>query len=76
MYSWGICSGPEDPNSDYYQWPIISQVLENGCDSGDDPEEAEKKLATSTLTFCWVCKPGSAFGRFTVAASFDWRARW
>jgi TonB-linked SusC/RagA family outer membrane protein len=71
LYSWGYAQ-VEDPNSDYYLWPILTSAGE-WQPFRRDPEKAEK-VGNFNPDFMLGMQTRLAFGRFTVAASFDWRA--
>ena len=71
LYSWGYAT-VEDPNSEYFGWPILSddggwQVFRR------DPDRAEK-VGNFNPDFLLGMQTRLGFGRFTLAASLDWRA--
>jgi hypothetical protein len=60
----------QDPNSEYYQWPIIQGTEWVRLRDVEDWE----KVGNFNPDFMLGMQTRLAFGRFTVAASFDWRA--
>ncbi len=68
IYSYGIAQ-VQDPNSEYYQWPVLEG---GGWIRLRDTEDWEK-VGNFNPDFLLGMQSRVSFGRFTVSASFDWR---
>jgi TonB-linked SusC/RagA family outer membrane protein len=68
IYSYGIAQ-VKDPNSPYYQWPIIQGTEWVRLRDVEDWE----KVGNFNPDFLLGMQTSLRYGRFTVAASFDWR---
>jgi TonB-linked SusC/RagA family outer membrane protein len=60
----------EDPNSEYYRWPILSNSGEWIELSGD---ENMRKVGNFNPDFQMGMQPSLSYKRFVLNASFDWR---
>ena len=69
LYSRGFAS-VTDPNSPYYQWPILSNAGEWIELSGD---ENLRKVGNFNPDFIMGMQTSLSFKRFVLNASFDWR---
>ncbi len=69
IYSYGYAK-VEDPSSPYYQWPIIAS---NGGWIDQRQVEAWEKVGNFNPDFLLGMQTSLRYGKFTVAASFDWR---
>lgn len=68
IYSFGIAQ-VKDPNSPYYQWPIIQGTEWVRLNQVQDWE----KVGNFNPDFLLGMQTSLRYGKFTVAASFDWR---
>jgi len=68
LYSYGYAK-VEDPNSEYYQWPILQS---GGWIAFRDIENLEK-TGNFNPDFLMGMQTRLSFGNWTVGASFDWR---
>jgi len=69
MYSRGFAS-VQDPNSPYYQWPVLSPTGEWEELSGD---ENMRHVGNFNPDFTMGLQTALTFKRFVLNASFDWR---
>jgi hypothetical protein len=69
MYSYGYAK-VEDPNSEYYQWPILE---DGGWIAFRDIDNLEK-VGNFNPDFLLGMQSRLTFGNWTVSASLDWRA--
>lgn len=69
LYSYGYVQ-VEDPNSEYYKWPVLGS---NGYYQDLRDTEDWEKTGNFNPDFILGMQSSVKFGRFTVAASFDWR---
>ena len=69
IYSFGYAK-VEDPSSPYYQWPILAS---NGSWQLKNQVQDWEKVGNFNPDFLLGMQTRLSYGRFTVAASFDWR---
>jgi len=68
IYSYGIAQ-VKDPNSEYYQWPIIEGTEWVRLRDTEDWE----KVGNFNPDFMLGMQTSLSYGRFMLSASFDWR---
>ncbi|MEQ6119449.1 SusC/RagA family TonB-linked outer membrane protein [Reichenbachiella sp. MALMAid0571] len=68
IYGYGIAQ-VQDPNSEYYKWPIIDGPEWIGLEDVEDWE----KVGNFNPDFLLGMQTSLTYGRFTLNASFDWR---
>jgi hypothetical protein len=68
IYSYGIAT-VQDPNSEYYKWPIIEGTEWVGLEDIEDWE----KVGNFNPDFLLGMQTRVSYGKFTLNASFDWR---
>ncbi|MDZ7608156.1 MAG: hypothetical protein U5K79_21830 [Cyclobacteriaceae bacterium] len=68
LYSFGIAQ-VQDPNSEYYKWPIIDGTEWVRLNQVQDWE----KVGNFNPDFLLGMQTSLTFGKFRVGASFDWR---
>lgn len=69
LYSTGFVQ-VEDPSSEYYQWPILAG---GGWQAQRRDTDEFRKTGNFNPDFILGMQSSVRFGKFTVAASFDWR---
>ncbi|QHT67548.1 SusC/RagA family TonB-linked outer membrane protein [Rhodocytophaga rosea] len=70
LYSRGYAT-VKDPNSPYYRWPILDQ---NGEWIAVNDRDAREKVGNFNPDFLMGMQATLSYKRFTLSASFDWRA--
>jgi TonB-linked SusC/RagA family outer membrane protein len=61
----------EDPNSEYYKWPILDQ---NGEWQADNAFDKREKVGNFNPNFIVGGQINLSYKRFNLSASFDWRS--
>ncbi len=70
LYSRGYLK-VEDPNSPYYQWPILTAT--QGSWQPDNRREARVKVGNFNPDFIMGMQTGLRYKKWNLQASFDWR---